>query len=78
MSRTDGNARNDLAAALHRTGDPLHRAPVRQTRGGEAQIQAVQIKIQARRVHAGNATSAAPPPLSSRLFANFPRLPVWR
>jgi hypothetical protein len=72
------NARHYLAAALDGTRDPRHRARLHQAGTGKAQLQAVQIKIQARRVHAGKASSAAPPPLSSRLFANFPRLPVGR
>src|SRR5258707_180710 len=72
------NARDDLAALLDRTGDPLHRARLHQAGAGKAQLQAMQIKIQPRRVHAGKPSSVAAAPLSRPLFANFPGLPVWR
>ena len=53
------NARHDLAAALDRTRNPLHRAWLHQAGAGKAQLQAMQIKIQARCIHA--ATLAALP-----------------
>jgi hypothetical protein len=46
------NARDNLAAALDRARNPLDRQRFRHTRTGKAQIQAVQIEIQAMRVHA--------------------------
>ncbi len=45
------NARDDLAAALDRTGELLHRARLHQAGAGKAQIQAMQVEIQPRRVH---------------------------
>ncbi len=40
------NARNDLAAALDRMGDPRHGAPFHQAAAGKAQVQTVQIEFQ--------------------------------
>jgi hypothetical protein len=45
------NARDNLATALDRARKPLDRERFRHTRTGKAQIQAVQIEIQALRVH---------------------------
>ena len=45
------NAWNDLAAALDRMGDPRHGARFHQAAAGKAQLQAVQVKLQALAVH---------------------------
>jgi hypothetical protein len=45
------NARDNLAAALDGTGDPLDRARLSHACAGKAQIQAVEVEIQALGVH---------------------------
>jgi hypothetical protein len=49
------NTRDNLAAALDRTGDPLDRARLNHAGAGKAQIQAVKVEIQALSVHAPKA-----------------------
>jgi hypothetical protein len=71
------NARHKLATALDRAGDPLYRTRLDQAGARKAQLQAMQIKIQALGVHAGTVSSTAPSLLSGPLFANLPHLPVW-
>jgi hypothetical protein len=66
------NARHNLAPALDRTGDPLHRARLHQAGARKTQLQAMQIKIKALGVHAGKASSARLELLSRPLFANLP------
>jgi hypothetical protein len=45
------NAGNDLTAALDRMGDPRHGARFQQAAAGKAQLQAMQVEVQALAVH---------------------------
>ena len=49
--RRHHDAGHDLAAPLDRLGDPRHRPRFHQAAGGEAQVQAVQVKLQMMAVH---------------------------
>ena len=57
----------DLAAPLDGLGDPRHRLRVHQAAGGEAQVQLVQVKLQAMAVHGRHRRRGGPlAPVTSR------------
>ena len=69
------DAGHDLAATFDGVGDPIHRRRFHQTAGGEAQVEAMQVKLQAMAVHGATASRAAQAAPMTSSFARSRRRP---
>jgi hypothetical protein len=67
------DARHDLSALLDRAGQSLHRARLDEAAGGIAQLETVQVDVQALGDHQPKPSRAARVALSSPLFARSHR-----